>query len=325
MSIATIFRALAAIAAVLGATVAGAQHAYPSKPVRVLVGFPPGQASELGARMVLQHMSKTLGQQFYIDNRPGASGTIAVGTVAAAVPDGYTLLWSSIGPVGIAPSLYKSLPYNTGTDLVPVAQSVTSSQYLAVNPSTGVKDVAGLIAYINAHKGEVNYGSAGNGSVQHLSMEMFKREAHVDLMHIPYKGSPAAMQDLAAGRVQVGFETASTALALAKGGMIRLIGVSSKTRSPLSPEVPTIAEQGLPNFEVVAWSGLFAPKGTPPEVVLRLNKAMNQALSDPEIIRYMESTGSQPAGGTPEEFKALVDKELAGWAKVVQYSGATVD
>jgi len=321
----SIFRALVATMVVLGTTVVNAQPSYPSKPVRVVIGFPPGQASEMSARMILQQVSKTLGQPFYIDNRAGASGTIAAGIVASAPPDGYTLLWGSIGPIGIAPSLYKSLPYNTSSDLVPVAQSNTGSQYLAVNASTGVKDVAGLISYVNAHKGEVNYGSAGSGSIQHLLMEMFKHEAHVDLTHVPYKGSSAAMQDLAAGRVQAGFETASVALALSKGGMIRLIGISSKTRSPMSPDVPTIAEQGLPNFEVVSWSGMFAPKGTPPEVVLRLNKAMNEALADPEIIRYLQTTGSQPAGGTPDEFKALVDRELARWAEVVRYSGAALD
>lgn len=316
---------LFSITAISGAGgIASASPAYPTKPIRVVVGYPAGQSSEQTARFVLNKMGEILGQSLYIENKPGASGTIGAALVASSAPDGMTLFWGSTAPVAIAPTLYKSLPYLV-SDLIPIVHVNSSPSYLVTSATSEFVSVQELIARAKAVPGKLNYGSAGNGSVQHLSMELFKAAAKLDITHIPYKGSAMALNDIAGGFTDVGFETSQTALALARGGRIRLLGVTSSKRTPQAPDVPTIAEQGFANFEIASWSGIFAPKGTPKEIIDRLNRVANEVIKDPETVKYFESIGGEPAGGGSAEFSQFIAREQVRWAEAIKQSGAKID
>ncbi len=317
-------RVLAVLFLMLGAASALAQ-AWPNRPVRILVGFPAGQATDVLARMAAQRLSDATGQQFFVENRPGASGNIAFEMAARAAPDGYTLLMGSSGTAAINPALYSKLPYDMNKDFAPVIMMANVPQVLIVNPNFPPKSVKELIDYAKARPGKIDYASGGSGLTNHLIMEMFKSATDLRLVHIPYKGGPPALTDLIAGQVQLMFETTVGALPHVRSGKLRALAVSTAKRSAAAPELPTVAESGVPGFDATAWIAMFAPAGTPREIVTRLNAEINKGLATQEMRDKLIGLGADPVGGTPEEFGATLKSELAKWAKVVKESGAKID
>lgn len=302
-----------------------AQAEWPARPIRILIGTPPGDSADASARQIAQRLSVILGQPIYVENKPGAHGFIVADAAKAAPKDGYTLLLSTGGPMAINPALYKKLPYDPVKDFVPITQINNGFLYLAVNNSLPVKDVNEFIAYVKARPGQLSYGSGGNGTTQHLTMEMLKTRANLKIAHIPYRGSPLVLQDLLGGQIACAFDAGASILPQARQGKVRLLGITSPTRLDSTPNLPTFQEQGLPGFEARVWSGLFAPAGTPPEVVQRVNVAMNQILREDEFIDFIRKSGGEPAGGSPEAFGRFLTNEIARWGPVVRESGAQVD
>jgi tripartite-type tricarboxylate transporter receptor subunit TctC len=315
---------LIAIVACLITHAALAQSGYPAKPVRVVLGFPPASAADIVARIVGAKAGETLGQQIVIDNRPGASSNIATEAVVRAPADGYTLLMGTVANT-INASLYAKLAFDFARDLAPVAAVASVPNLLVVHPSLPVRSLQELIKTAKARPGEILYGSSGNGTGPHLSGELFNLMAHVKLVHIPYKGSPQAMTDLLGGRVMVMFSPASTALPHIKAGTLRALASSGAQRTASAPELPTIAEAGLPGFETTVWFGLLAPANTPRDIVERLNKEVARALNDANVKKQFATQGIDAMGGTPEQFAAYIRDETAKWARVVQASGAKLD
>ena len=321
-------RRAAALAMLAGATVfvpVHAQPAYPQKAVRIIIGTPPGDSADANARALATKLGQLTGQAFFVDNKPGAHGIIAAESAKNAAPDGYTLLLSTGGPMAINPSLYKKLPYDPLKSFDPVVQMSTGPLYLVVNNELPVKNLKDLVAYAKAHPGKMSYGSGGSGTTQHLAMETLKKSMGLDMLHVPYKGSPAVLQDLVGGQIQLAFDAGASILPQIRAGKVRLIGVASDTRSPNTPDMPTLTEQGVPAFRAVVWSGVFTPAGTPPAVIARLNDLVNQALKDPAFAATMRAQGGDPAGGTSAEFRSFLSAEITRWAKAVADSGATVD
>jgi tripartite-type tricarboxylate transporter receptor subunit TctC len=317
-------RLLIAVATLAAAQAAWPQNIYPAKPVRVVLGFPPASAADLVARIVGAKMGDAFNQQLVIDNRPGASSNIATEAVVRAPADGYTLLMGTIANT-INASLYTKLPFDFARDLTPIAAVASVPNLLVVHPSLPVRSVQDLIKTAKAKPGEILYGSSGNGTGPHLSGELFNLMAHVKLVHIPYKGSPQAMTDLLGGRVMVMFSPASTALPHIKAGTLRALASSGAQRTASAPELPTIAEAGLPGFETTVWFGLLAPANTPRDIVERLNKEVGRALNDADVKKQFATQGIDAMGGTPEQFAAYIRDETAKWARVVQASGAKLD
>lgn len=306
-------------------TPARAQSDYPTKTVRIVIGTPPGDSADANARSLATKLAKLTGQPFFVDNKPGAHGILAAEAAKNAAPDGYTVLLSTGGPMAINPALYKKLPYDTLKSFEPIAPMSTGPLYLVVNNDLPVKNVKELVAYAKAHPGKLSYGSGGSGTTQHLAMETLKKSMGLDMVHVPYKGSPIVLQDLMGGQIQLAFDAGASILPQIRNGKVRLIGVASETRSPNAPDMPTLTEQGVPAFRAVVWSGLFAPAGTPPAVVAKLNELVNQALRDPAFAEQMRAQGGEPAGGSSAEFRAFLAAEIARWAKAVAASGATID
>ena len=317
-------RVLAALFLILVSSVAFAQ-AWPNRPVRILVGFPAGQATDVLARMAAQRLSDATGQQFFVENRPGASGNIAFEMAARSAPDGYTLLMGSSGTAAINPALYSKLPFDMNKDFAPVIMMANVPQVLIVNLNFPPKSVKELIDYAKTRPGKIDYASGGSGLTNHLIMEMFKSATDLRLVHIPYKGGPPALTDLIAGQVQLMFETTVGALPHVRSGKLRALAVSTAKRSAAAPELPTVAESGVPGFDATAWIAMFAPAGTPREIVARLNAEINKGLATPEMRDRLIGLGADPVGGTPEEFGATLKGELVKWAKVVKESGAKIE
>jgi tripartite-type tricarboxylate transporter receptor subunit TctC len=317
-------RLLIVIATLAADQAAWSQGVYPAKPVRVVLGFPPASAADLVARIVGAKMGDALNQQLVIDNRPGASSNIATEAVVRAPADGYTLLMGTIANT-INASLYTKLPFDFARELTPIAAVASVPNLLVVHPSLPVRSVNELIKAAQTKPGEILYGSSGNGTGPHLSGELFNLLAHVKLVHIPYKGSPQAMTDLLGGRVMVMFSPASTALPHIKAGTLRALASSGAQRTASAPELPTIAEAGLPGFETTVWFGLLAPATTPRDIVERLNKEVLRALNDAEVKKQFTTQGIDAMGGSPEQFAAYIRDETAKWARVVQASGAKLD
>ncbi len=312
-------------ASLFAASLAFAQATYPSKPIRMVVPFPPGGTTDILARAVAQKLTEAWGQQVIVDNRPGAGGNIGSDLVAKAAPDGYTLLMGTVGTHAINPSLYARMPYDAQKDFAPVILVAGVPNVLEVNPSLPVHTVQELIAYARANPGKLNFASSGNGTSIHLSGELFKAMTGVKMTHVPYKGSAPALADLVGGQVQLMFDNLPSSLGLIKGGKLRAIAVTSTTRSSALPDVPTIAESGLPGYEASSWFGVLAPARTPPAIVDKLNAVIGAWLASPEAKEKLASQGAVAAGGTPADFAHYIASETVKWAKVVKASGAHID
>jgi len=296
----------------LAGAVAHARAEYPERPIRLIVPFPAGGTVDLVARLVTARMSEELRQPFVIENRGGAGGVIAADAVAKATPDGYTLLFTSPNHT-INAALQGKLPYDTEKDFVPVAMVGEIPELLVSHPAAPFRDFAGFVAYAKANPSKLNYASAGNGTLPHMTMELILRGLSLDVAHIPYRGAAPAMTDLLAGQVQLKMDTYATANQYVASGKLRALGVASRTRSPLMPDVPTIAEMGLPGYEGVLWMGLVAPAGTPKAVIETLAAAVKHAVSAPELAARLKRDGVDPVGGTPEEFAELIRREIEQW------------
>lgn len=301
----------------------GAAQNYPERPIRLIVGFPPGGAADILGRIAAQRLGDALGQQVVVDNRGGAGGLIATEIATKGAPDGYTLLFSSI-PHVINPHLYRKVSYDALQDFVPVIQFVSVPLMMAAAPALPAKSVKDLIALARSKPDQVNYASAGSGSSSHLAMELFKAMADVRMTHIPYKGTGPLITDLMTGQVSVTIASAVPLSPQVKAGRLRGLAVTSPKRSAAFPELPAIAET-VPGYEVINWFGIFAPRGTPKSIVTRLNAALNDALRSPELAKVLNARGADVVGGTPEAFARVVRTDFAKWAKVVKESGARVD
>ena len=317
---AVLFICAAAIAA--NADLAAAQN-YPTKPVRLIVGFPPGGAGDILARMAAQPLSVALREQVVVDNRGGAGGLVATETAAHSAADGYTLMFASI-PHVINPFLYKKVDYDAIKDFDAVVQFVAAPLMMATNVSFPAKSVKELIALAKARPGQINYGSGGSGSSSHLAMELFKSMAGVELTHIPYKGTGPMFAELIGGQLNVTIASAVPLIPQVKAGKLRGLAVTGPRRAVAMPDLPTIGET-VPGYEVINWFGIVAPHGTPKAVITRINADMNAALKTAALRDLLGAQGAEAAGGTPEEFAALIKRDYAKWGKVVKASGARVD
>jgi tripartite-type tricarboxylate transporter receptor subunit TctC len=302
-----------------------AAQTYPNHAIRLIVPFPAGGTTDIIARDVAKQLTSTLGQSVIVDNRAGAGGNIGSDVVAKAAPDGYTLLMGTVGTHAINPSLYAKMPYDHVKDFTPVILVAGVPNVLEVTPSLPVNSVADLIKLAKAKPGTINFASSGNGTSIHLSGELFKTLTGVDMTHVPYKGSAPAIQDLLSGQVQVMFDNLPSSLAQIKAGKLRPLAVTSSKRSPALPDVPTVAEAGVPGFEASSWFGILAPAGTPPAIVAKINADVNAWLQSPEGKAELAAQGAEAAGGSPDAFVAHIRAETEKWAKVVKASGAKVD
>ena len=294
---------------------------YPNKPLRLIVPFPPGGGNDILARSVGQRLAETLGQQVIVDNRGGAGGLIGAELAAKAAPDGYTIFLASIGNLAFMPALHAKLPYDPVRDFVPLTLLATSAFIMVVNPTLPAKSVKEMIALARGKPGQINYGSSGQGSSLHLTGEIFKLATATDLVHVPYKGSAPALTDLIAGQVQLMFGTMPPTLPHVKTGKLRALGVSGAARSVAAPDVPTIAQAGVPGFEVLNWYGIVAPAKTPAAIVQRLNGELVKTLQAHAMIDSLATQGLEAAGGTPEKFGVFIRSEMAKYAKVIKAAG----
>ena len=305
----------------------GAAHAqtYPTKPIRMVLPFPPGGTTDILGRVAAQKLTEALGQQVIPDNRPGASGNIGTEQVAKAPPDGYTLVTAPGSTLTIHPSLYAKLGFDPLKDFAPVTIIAAVPNLLVVHPSLPVRTVKELIALAKARPDQLNYASTGAGQSTHLSMELFKSMAGVKITHVPYKGSAPAVTDLIGGHVSLMFDNMPSALPHAKAGKLRGIAVSTLKRAAVTPELPTVAESGLPGFEVNVWFGVLAPAGTPRDIVQRLHGVLVKALQSPDVRERLSTQGAEPVGNTPEQFTAQMKADLVKWAKVVKAANIKLD
>lgn len=300
----------------------GFAAAYPERPMRLIVPFPPGGGIDIVARIIGQELAAGLGQQTVFDNRPGASGTLGTDLAAKATPDGYTMLLGSFGPLTSGPSLYKNLPYDPAKDFSPVSLLVFFPNVLLVNPSSPFKSVNEIITRAKASPGQLNYASSGIGSPPHLSMELFKAAAQLDIVHVPYKGGPLALNDLLGGRVNMMFINTLTAVPFVKSGKLRALAITAPSQSPVFPNVPTMAEAGeLPGFSANDWVGLLLPAGAPTAVVKKLNAEVVRVLTSTDASKKLSARGAEPVTSTPGEFASFIRAEIAKWGRVIRDAG----
>lgn len=307
----------------LAAALAAAQS-YPARPVRVIVPFPPGAGADITTRLFAPRLSEALGQQLVVENRAGAAGNIGAEVVARSAPDGYTLL-TAPASLAISQTLYKKLPFDLARDFQPVAMLASVPFVLVVHPSLPVKNVKDLMALAKSRPGQINYASTGNGSSPHLTAEMLKMRARIDVVHVPYKGTPLAVTDLLTGQVSFMFANALSVLPHVSAGRLRALGVTSAKRNAATPQLPTLAEAALPGFESGTWYAVLAPAGTPRELVVRLNAEIGKLTQHPEIRERLAAQGAEALTMTPEQTGAYVRSEIAKWGKVVKASGAKVE
>ena len=312
------------IAAVV-AIAATAHAAYPDRPLRLVVPFPPGGAVDVLGRAVALNVRDSLGQNIVVDNRPGFGGAVGSELAARATPDGYTLLMGSTSTISINPALVAKLAYDPVKDFVPITLVGFVPHVLAANPSVPASTLKEFIAYAKGRPGQLAYGSAGTGTPHHIAIEMFKQMTGVDMLHVPYKGTAPALLDLLSGRVACMSAEVLALLPHVRAGKLRALGIATAMRNQVAPEIPTIAEAGLPGFEVTSWYGILAPAGTPREVTARLARDIAKSLGTPDMRQRFADLGATPVGNTPEEFAAFIKREGAKWARAIKISGAKVE
>lgn len=318
-------RALIALIAALALPLGAFAQAWPTRmPIKFIVVYPPGGASDVTARLIAAKLTESLGQSVIVENKPGANGIIATDYVAKAAPDGYTILMANLGPNAINPAVYKKLPYDGVKDFAPITLTTIVPQIIVVNPSLPVKTPAELIAYSKKNPNKVTFASAGNGASNHLSGELFNAMGGIKMTHVPYKGDSPSIIDVMSGTVDVALPTAIAVMNQVKAGKVRAIAVTGTKRLASLPDVPTVAET-LPGYEAVSWGGVMAPAGTPPEVINRLNAEINKILKMPDVAEKLEALGAVIVGSTPDEFGAYVKSEIAKWGKVARDNNVTLD
>jgi tripartite-type tricarboxylate transporter receptor subunit TctC len=313
----------AALTMFISDTVPG--QTYPTRPIHIMVPSSPGAGvTDIMARLVGQHLSARIGQQIVIDNRPGASGILGSEVVSRAAPDGYTLLVANVSLV-VNPFLYPKMPYDPLKDFVPVTMINSAPLLLVVHPSIPAKSVTELIAFAMSHPGQLNYGSGGLGSTPYLAAELFKSLAGIDVVHVPYKGGAPALSDLVGGQLTFMIENMPGTMPYARAGNLRALAITSPQRTELAPELPTMAEAGVPGYEISGWNGLFAAKGTPPDIVARLHSEVTKILRTPGVRQELATLGAEPVGDTPDEFAAFLRADAARWGKIIQEKGIRSD
>jgi len=314
------------IVALLSMVVSPCWADYPEGPVKMIVGFPPGQATDVVARYMSQKFADNIpGSNFIVDNRAGASGILGSRIVAGATPDGLTLMMGSSATLAVNPALYKDLPYDVLRDFAPITLVAIVPQYLVVTPELPIQTVKDLVELAQKNPGQINYGSGGSGVTNHLIMELFKQTASINMTHVPYKGGPAALTDLMAGRISAMFETGPGAIPHIQAGRLRAIAVTSAQRAAATPDLPTIAESGYPGFQASAWIGLVAPAKTPEHIIKKLSDISMRVLREEEFAAKLAALGAIPVGNTPTEFREFIEQELKRWEVAVRLSGAKVD
>jgi tripartite-type tricarboxylate transporter receptor subunit TctC len=316
---------LIALSMALASSVGVAAETWPAKPVRIIVPFPPGSSPDLIARMLADKLAQALGQPVIVENKPGAGGNLGTGLVAKAEPDGYTLGLSIPGPLAVNTVLYKKMEYDPFKELAPITLVALSPNVLVVDPKLGVNTVKEFIDYVKARPGKLNYGSVGNGSASHLTMELLKMRSGMDIVHVPYPGSPQVNTAIVSGQIQAGFVVPATAMALAQAGRLEALAVTSSVRSVVVPELPTVAEAGFPGFESSAWIGMVAPAKTPKPIIDRLSRELVAIIRSQDVREKMLRIYFQPVGTAPEGLSNLMRSERDRWAKVIKQSGARAD
>ena len=316
--------AVAAMAALTAALPAVAQD-YPTKTVRMVVPFPPGGPLDTTGRLIAQHLSEMWGQSVVVENKPGAGGNIGADFVAKSAPDGYTILMGALSTHAVNPSLYSKMPYDAAKDFVPITLIAITPNVLVVNASSPVNNVKEFIAYTKANPGKLSFGSGSNGSAGHLAGELYKVETGTDAVHIPFKGGAPATQALLAGDTQFMFDNLANAMAQVKAGKFKALAVTTAQRSPLAPDLPTLAEAGLAGFDITTWYGFFAPAGTPPAIVNKWSTDVAKVLNAPDVRAKLIAGGAEPSPNTPAQFQQMISSELAKYARIIKASGAKVD
>jgi tripartite-type tricarboxylate transporter receptor subunit TctC len=312
-------------AGLLSAPAPAVAQAYPNRPVKFIVPFPPGGAIDTLARLVAQNLSQTWGQPATVENRPGAGGIIGTEQVAKAPPDGYTMGWGAVGTHGINVGLYKKLPYDPVKDFAAVVPVAIVPNLIVVNPSVPANTLADLIRLAQAQPGKLSYASAGTGTTLHISCELFRSMAKVDIVHVPYKGSSPAVADVIGGQVPVMCDSVTSALPHIRAGRLRALAITSTRRSGTLPTVPTVAEAALPGYEMNPWFGVFAPAGTPAAIVEQVNAQVNKLLASPDLKARLADIGAEPMSGTPEQFAAMVRDDVDKWGRLVRAAGISAE
>jgi tripartite-type tricarboxylate transporter receptor subunit TctC len=319
--------ALAAVAVFLPATWSDGAfaQAFPSKPVKLVIPFPPGGSLDAVGRAIADKLTQMWGQSVVVDNKPGAGGNIGADFVAKSAPDGYTVVMGALSTHAVNPSLYPKMPYDAVKDFAPISLVAITPNVLVVNPSLPVNSVKDLIAYAKANPGKLSFGSGSNGSAGHLAGELFKVDTGTDMVHIPFKGGAPALQALLAGDTQLMFDNLANSMQQVKAGKLKALAVTTEKRSALVPDLPTMAESGVPGFDISTWFGIMAPAGTPPDVIAKWNTDLVKVLNSPDMRERMTAQGAEAAPDTPAEFSAFIARELAKYARIVKASGAKVD
>lgn len=313
------------LAMLAASSISPAAQTYPNRPIRLIVAYPPSGGADIAARILGQKLSDSLGQQIVVDNRSGAAGIIGTEIAARAAPDGYTLIMGTNATHGIFVSLYRKLPYDPVRDFAPVTKVVSVTNIMVVNASVPAKSVKELIAITKSRPGQLNYAAGGKGSNSHLAMELFRIMASVDIVHLPYKGTAGQLAAVVGGESQITFVSLPAALPQVKSGRVRALAVGSARRSPVLPDLPTVAEAGLPGFESDLWWGVFAPAGTPRTVITNLNAELVKVLQMKDVRERLSAMGAEPVGNTPEEFAVVIKADILKWAKVVRAAGVQLE
>lgn len=304
---------------------AWAQADFPKRPIKIIAPYPPGGTTDLFARSIGDYLQHSMGQPIVVENRPGSAGMIGANLVAQSHPDGYTLLLGSQSLFATHPSLYEKLPYDPARDFTPITLIARLPSYVAVPADLPVRTLADFIKYVRDNPGKVSYGSSGNGTAQHIYVELFKRQAKIDMTHVPYKGSPPLINDLIAGHVQMAMDFGPNVIGFSRTGKLKLLAVSTRERSKATPEVPTMQEAGIPNFDESTWFAMHGPAGMPASLVNKLSSEIQSALRDPVIRARLEAAGTEPVGSTPEELRSLQTRETARLGEVIRRANIKAD